>query len=209
MATIAPTQPRIAPAPAVPPEWLPRSLYRLTLEQYEAMVEAGILTTRDRVHLINGLLVAKMTQNDLHATVDELCGHELERVIPPGWHLRGGKPIRIPGPERDSKPEPDRSVVRGQVRDYLRRTPAPNDIALVVEVSDTSLDDDRNQAEIYGRSGIPSYWIINLVDGQIEVYSNPGPTGYAALEILAPPHVLRVVIDGVEVGEIPVADILP
>jgi Uma2 family endonuclease len=209
MATIAPAQPRIGPAPAVPPEWVPQSLYRLRLEHYEAMVEVGTLTTRDRVHLINGFLVAKMTQNDPHAAVDELCGHELERVIPPGWHVRGGKPIRIPRPGRDSKPEPDRSVVRGQVRDYLRRTPAPKDIALVVEVSDTSLADDRNQSEIYGAAGIPFYWIINLVDGQVEVYSNPGPTGYGTLEVLAPPHVLRILIDGVQVGEIAVADILP
>jgi Uma2 family endonuclease len=79
----------------------------------------------------------------------------------------------------------------------------------VVEISDSSLDDDRNLAEIYGAAGIPFYWIINLVDGQVEVYSNPGPTGYGTLEVLGPPHVLPVVIDGVKVGEIAVADILP
>jgi hypothetical protein len=84
MATIAPAQPTVVPAPAVPPGWVPRSLCRLTLAQYEAMVNAGILTTRDRVHLINGFLVAKMPENDPHATADLLCSRELERVIPPG-----------------------------------------------------------------------------------------------------------------------------
>ena len=207
MATIAPAQPTVVPAPAVPPGWVPQSLYRLTLEQYEAMVEAGILTTRDKVHLINGYLVKKMTHKPPHATADILCGDELDRVIPPGWYVRPGKPVRLPNVS--SEPEPDRSVVRGSVRDYASGHPGPPDIALIVEVSKSSLDDDRNQAEIYGAAGIPFYWIINLVDGQVEVYSNPGPTGYGTLEVLAPPHVLPVVIDGVKVGEIAVADILP
>jgi Uma2 family endonuclease len=76
-------------------------------------------------------------------------------------------------------------------------------------VSETSLDEDRKMAEIYGKAGIPVYWIVNLVDGQVEVYSDPGPSGYRSHEVLAPGHALRVMIDGVEVGEIPVADILP
>ncbi len=184
-------------------------LYRVTLEQYEAMVDAGIFTGRERVHLINGFLIARMAQTDPHATADILCGDELARVIPPGWYIRGGKPIRIPSPGRDSKPEPDRCVVRGTIRDYSRRSPGPTDFALVVEVADSSLDDDRNRSEIYGRAGIPFYWIVNLVDGQVEVHSNPGPSGYQTLDVLAPGHVLAVIIDGVEVGRIPVADILP
>jgi hypothetical protein len=57
--------------------WIPSPLYRLTLEQYEAMVDSGIFSGRDRLHLISGYLVAKMTQNDLHATADELCGEAL------------------------------------------------------------------------------------------------------------------------------------
>src|SRR5262249_6392986 len=64
-------------------------------------------------------------------------------------------------------------------------------------------------AGISGRAGIPFYWIINVIDGQVEVYSDPGPSGYASVVGLAPPHVLAVVIDGVEVGEISVADVLP
>jgi Uma2 family endonuclease len=204
MSTAIMTQP--AATPGIPP-WVPTSLYRLTLEQYEAMVDAGILGKRDHVHLIDGYLVSKMTQNDPHATADELCGDALSRVLPAGWHLRAGKPIRIP--RLTSRPEPDRSVVRGAVRDYARGSPEPDNIALVVEVSDTTLADDRKLAGLYGRAGIPSYWIINLVDGQVEVYSRPGPAGYEALDVLAPGHILTVIIDGVEIGQIPVADLLP
>ncbi len=187
--------------------WIPSSLYRLTLEQYEAMVDSGIFTGRDRVQLINGYLVAKMTQNTPHATADDLCGDRLNRVIPPGWYVRVAKPIRLP--TESSEPEPDRCVVRGGIRDYSAQHPGPADLALVVEVADSSLEDDRMQADIYGRAGIPVYWIINLIDRQMEVYSNPGPSGYQSLEVFVPPHVLTVIIDGAEVGEIPVADILP
>jgi Uma2 family endonuclease len=173
------------------------------------MIDAGLFTGRERVHLINGFLVARMTESPPQSTADLLFGAELGRVIPPGWQVRARKPIRIPSPGRDSKPEPAQSVVRGAIRDYSRRSPGPADVALVVEVSESSLDDDRKQSEIYGRAAIPFYWIINLVDGQVEVYSNPGPAGYQSLDLLAPGHVLTVIIDGVEVGQIPVADILP
>src|SRR5262249_27533441 len=126
--------------------------------------------------------VSKMTENDPHATADELCAEALSLVIPAGWRVRAGKPIRSPG--LTSKPQPDRTVVRGAVRDYALRSPGPTDIALVVEVSDASLTDDRKLAVLYGLAGIPVYWIINPVDGQVEVYSRPGPSGYDLLEVL-------------------------
>ena len=100
-------------------------------------------------------------------------------------------------------------MVRGDWRDYSGRYPEPADTALVAEVSISSLDADRAMAEIYGKAGIPVYWIVNVDDRQVEVYSDPGPSGYRSHEVLAPGHVLRVVVDGVEVGEIAVADILP
>ena len=191
---------------SVAPEWVPSPLYRLSLKQYEAMVESGVFTARDRFHLINGFLVAKMTQNPPHSTADELCGKVLDRAIPEGWHVRSAKPIRLP--DQVSKPEPDRCVVRGTIRDYSHRSPGPADVALIVEVSDSSLSDDRKLARIYGGSGIPAYWIVNLVDRQVEVYTLPYPDGYHAQDF-APGQLLPVVIDGAEVGRIAVADILP
>jgi hypothetical protein len=65
-------------------KWVPSPLYQLSLEQYEAMVASGVFTTRDRLHLINGFLVAKMTGNDPHCTADDSCGEALDRVLPPG-----------------------------------------------------------------------------------------------------------------------------
>jgi hypothetical protein len=87
-------------------------------------------------------------------------------------------------------------------------------VALVVEVSDSSLDEDRTlMLRAYGGGGIVRYWIINLVDGQVEVYSQPSgpaePIGYRHCEVFRPGQEIPVVIDDVEVGRIAVADILP
>ncbi len=189
------------------PGWIPSPLYRLTLEQYEAMVDSGVFRGRDRLHLISGYLVAKMTQNDLHATADELCGEALGRMVPAGWHVRAAKPIRIPS--QASKPEPDRCIARGSIRDYLHRSPEPADIALVVEISDTSLSEDRKQAALYAAAGISVYWIVNLVDRQLEVHLEPSPAGYRSRTIYKPGESVPVVLDGEEAGQIEAGAILP
>ncbi len=205
MSTITPTMPASLPDG---PGWIPSPPYRLTLEQYERMVDEGILNGRDRVHLINGILVAKVTQNDPHCTADDLCGAALQRVIPPGWYIRAAKPIRLPG--QRSKPEPDRCVVRGTILDYSRRSPGPGDIGLVAEIADSSLADDRKMAaEVYGPAGLPFYWIVNLVHRQVEVYTDPVPEGYGSRQVYHPGDTIPVVIDGEPLGEVAVDDILP
>jgi Uma2 family endonuclease len=191
----------------VAPEWVPAPLYRISLEKYEAMVAREVFGSKDRVHLINGFLVAKWPQNPPHATADELCGQEFDAVVPSGWYIRGAKPIRLP--EQVSMPEPDRCVVRGSIRDYSQRSPGAADVALVVEVAESSLAEDRKMAQIYGGSGIPAYWIVNVVDRQVEVYTLPYADGYHSRQDYTSDQDVPVVIDGVEVGRIRVADILP
>jgi Uma2 family endonuclease len=180
----------------------------MTVEQYEAVVESGAFKARDRFHLINGYLVAKMTQNPPHVVADELCGAELLRIIPPSWHLLSAKPIRLPG--SDSEPEPDRCVVRGKIRDYEGRHPGPEDIAMVVEIADSSLPEDRKMAAlVYGPSGVPVYWIVNVVDRQVEVFTEPGPQGYRSRVDFPEGQAVPVIIDTQELGRIAVDDILP
>ena len=118
MSTITPT-PLMAE-----PDWIPEPLGRLTLDQYEAMVEFGILTARDRMMLINGCLVEKISHSPPHAVADELCGDAPDPSCRRAGRC-GAKPVRIPSPdpEADSEPEPDRAVVRGSTRDYLTTTP--------------------------------------------------------------------------------------
>jgi Uma2 family endonuclease len=182
----------------------------MTLEEYEAMVASGAFKGRNRFHLINGYLVEKMTQNPPHTIADMRCGVELDRVIPPGWHVRPAKPVRIPVPGRDSEPEPDRCVVRGTILDYEARHPGPADVALVVEIADSSVAQDRDYAaNLYGPAGIPVCWIVDLKARRIEVYTDPGPQGYGSRESFGEAASVPVVIGGREVGPIAVADILP
>jgi Uma2 family endonuclease len=122
------------------------------------------------------------------------------------WHVRSDSPVRLPP---DGEPEPDHCVVRGVERDYSVRHPDPPDVGLLVEIADSSLAADRQMAVTYGASGIPVYWIVNLVDRQIEVYTGPKSDGYGDVRVYQPGDDVPVVLDGTEVGRLAVSDILP
>ena len=199
MAAIIPSQPTISPAPLASP-----AVYRMTVDEFERI--AGSLDN-DQVELVDRYLVWRDDMKPPHVLATDLLRRRLDRIVPEGFFVREEKPVRIP--EFD-EPRPDVAIVRGDPRLYSTRHPGPADIALLAEVSETSLDRDQGKKLLnYARSGIPVYWIVNLVDHQIEVYSSPGPDGYQSSEILKPGQDAVVSIDGVEVGRISVADILP
>ncbi len=156
-------------------------VYRLTVKQYDQMVEAGILGKRDRVELIEGILVAKMGRNRPHIVSGKKALRTLDRAILPGWHVAKEDPAVV---SDLSKPEPDLAVVRGQAEDYIERDVTAADIALVVEVADSTLRADQQEMRpIYAASRIPIYWIINLVDRQLEVYSNSDGRDYLTSQV--------------------------
>jgi Uma2 family endonuclease len=182
--------------------------YRISIEQYEAMVASGVFTSEDRFELIEGLLVAKMTKYPPHSVVTQNCGKILDRTLyGKGWHARTEEPIRIP--TRSSEPEPNVTVARGDVLDYVEKHPDAEDIALVVEVSDTSLQKDHRLAKTYGAAGIPFYWIIDIPDRQLEVFSSPVNGVYSVHQILLETESVDLVIEGRILGRIGVAELLP
>lgn len=195
--------------PPASSEWdpSPESIYRLTVDQYEAMVASGVFTKRDRFHLINGILVKKMTQHPPHVVTGELTRQELERFLPEGWHIRADRPLRIP--KQSSVPEPDLVIARGSIRNYSKRHPGPTDVSLVIEVSDSSLKEDRKLAQVYAGGGVRVYWIVNLIDGQVEVYTRPSQKGYRSRRDFTRGQVVPVIIDCVEVGQLAISAILP
>jgi Uma2 family endonuclease len=193
------------PQPIPPPNlWASPDLYRLTVDEYERM--AGALDN-PRVELLDGYLVKKMTQKPPHVWTVEATNDSVSRLLPQGWFIRQEKPVRIP--EFD-EPEPDLSVIRGSRDDYLKRHPEPKDVGLLVEVADSSLGRDQGQKLFaYAKGGIPVYWIVNLVDRQVEVYSDPAPEGYQSHTDFKSGQEFPVIIEGVELGRISVDDILP
>jgi Uma2 family endonuclease len=207
MSVTAQPSPTIAPHdPAVPDV----PIYRLTVAQYLAMAEAGILSEDEPVELLEGWLVEKMTKRPPHMVATGLLLDLFTRLLPDGWFLTLQDPIAT----LDSLPEPDGAVVRGARRDYLERRPTGADVAIVVEVSDTSLQQDRGtKKRLYARASISFYWIVNLVDRQIEVYTDPTGTvdepDYRQSHVYGPPDVIPVVLDGAEVGSVRVQELLP
>jgi Uma2 family endonuclease len=183
---------------------------RFSVAEYHKLIGVGILTEDDNLELLEGYLVHKMTRNPPHDATLLLLQEILLPAVLPGWRLRIQSAITL----SDSEPEPDGAVVRGNARTYANRHPGPADIGLVIEVSDSTLAGDRaDKGRIYARAGLPCYWIVNLVDGQVEVYTQPsGPAAnptFAQRTDYRPGDILPVVLDGTTVATIGVADVLP
>jgi Uma2 family endonuclease len=207
MSVTAKPTPAAAPQePAIPDV----PIYRLTVEQYHAIAEAGILTEDEPVELLEGWLVQKMTKHKPHSIATRRLRRALEQILPAGWYVDSQEPITTV----DSEPEPDVFVAREDVADDPARHPGPHEVPLVVEVADSSLRQDREtKKRIYARASIPVYWIVNLVERQIEVYTETAsaadPPDYRQRRDYGPDETVPVVLGGVEAGSLRVAELLP
>ncbi len=186
------------------------AIARFSVARYARMIETGILTPDDKVELLENYVVLKMPRLPLHDGTIDLMKAALPLLVPPGWLLRIQQTLVL----SDSQLEPDFSLVRGTPRTYLTRHPVAADAGLVIEVAESSLLRDRDdKARIYVRGNIPCYWIVNLVDRQLDVYTQPaGPTAapaYASVQAYKAGDVVPLVLDGNHVGSIGVADLLP
>lgn len=178
--------------------------FRLTVPRYEKMIEVGILDENDRVELIRGEIVTKMSIGPPHAA----CLKRLNLILTPATAARAIVGIQDPVRLTDSEPEPDVSVVHLRTDFYESGPPTPADVLLLVEVADTSLDYDRDiKGALYAENGIAEYWIANLVDRCLEIHRRPRPDGtYADVRTLGPGDSTDITaLPGVTVA---VADIL-
>jgi Uma2 family endonuclease len=188
----------------------PFPVHRFSVEEYQRMGELGILTEDDRVELLEGWIVPKMHRNPPHDGTIEILARWLNRVLPAGCGCR----IQSALVTADSQPEPDLVVVRGDPLERLRRHPGPQDIGLVIEVADTSLESDRGEkSRIYARAKVPCYWIVNLVDQQIEVRTEPtGPRRrpvFRKESIYQRDDVIHLILDGNVVASPLVTEFFP
>lgn len=152
-----------------------------TVSEYYAMVRAGILGANDRVELIRGQVIPMSPIGSRHAScVDNLAELFISQVRPHA-SVRIQNPIRL---SAHSEPQPDLALLeRKQV--YASRHPRPDEVLLVVEVADTTLDFDRQvKIPLYADAGLCEYWIVNLAEACLEVYRRPGPGGYAETTML-------------------------
>jgi Uma2 family endonuclease len=183
--------------------------YRFTVRQYHRMAKYGILNEDDRVELLEGRLVPKMTQNPPHAACVLLTQTKLLAHLREGWVLRIQSSITL----SESEPEPDLVVARGPARRYVRRHPAPKDVALVIEVADTTVETDRDwKGRLYAQARIPLYWIVNLNTRVVEDYSRPRAgksPQYRHRQDFSADTQLALVLDGETLAQLCVHDLLP
>ncbi|HEY8504405.1 MAG TPA: Uma2 family endonuclease [Gemmataceae bacterium] len=199
-------------AVSIPPDTRqipPVPVRRFTVEEYHRLAELGIITPDERLELIRGWLVPKVTHNPPHAGTLMILQRRLNRLLPEEWITRAQLPVTM----HDSEPEPGLVVVPGPEERYFRSHPHPRDVVLVVEVADTSLTQDRGiKWELYASVRIPEYWIVNLIERRVEVFTDPrgGRTpAYRRRRDFAAGESVPVVIAGEEVGSLPVRELLP
>jgi Uma2 family endonuclease len=142
---------------------------RWTRAEYDRLVADGCFRPDERLELLGGQLVVREPQSSPHSVAIELALRALQQAFGPAWRVRVQLPVAL---DIESEPEPDLSVVGGDPRSNAFDHPA--DPVLIVEVSKTSLAFDReHKGSLYARAGIADYWIVNLVDRQLEVYRDP------------------------------------
>ena len=185
-------------------------LHRWNRDQYERLIDHGILDEDDPIELLDGLLLVKEPQSSPHRTAVLLTAKALEEAFGDGWFVQTQSPITL---DDRSVPEPDVCVIRGALRDYVAAHPTRP--ALVVEVAWSGLALARGRkAAAYARAEIADYWIVNLVDRVLEVYREPAPPGaarrrwgYAVVNTLGADAVIMPL--AAPVRPVRVADLLP
>ena len=182
---------------------------RWTRQEYDRLIELGVLHEDEPIELLAGRLVVREPQRTPHAVATQLAADALRTVFGAGWSVRVQLPLAL---DEESEPEPDVAVVRGAPRDYLREHPSVP--ALVVEVAHDSLRADRTlKARLYARASIADYWIVNLVDRLLEVHRSPTgrargrPVAYADVRRIPPSEAIAPL--AAPTARIVVADLLP
>lgn len=165
----------------------PATLKRFTPTEYHRLAELGFLSEDDRVELIHGQIVQMTAKGTAHEVCTTRLLRELPKLVGDRATLRSQSPIVLP---LDSEPEPDFTIVQNRADDYLSSHPEPADVLLAIEVSDSSLSYDQEvKLPLYAEAGISDYWIFNLVENHLEVYSEPyqnlqGKFGYGTKRII-------------------------
>ena len=164
--------------------------HRLTVEDYHRLGTAGILGEDDRVELLEGQLVDMSPIGPRHAlTIDSLTLALVRAVGDHAW-VRVQNPITL---DRRSEPQPDFTVVRRPWPGYPNAHPGPDDVHLLIEVSDSSLDFDLGaKRELYARAGIREFWVVDLTSNGILVHRDPAGGQYGSVTRIEPAGVLHI-----------------
>jgi Uma2 family endonuclease len=177
--------------------------HRLTRQDYYRLGEAGILGEDDRVELLEGQLVDMSPIGPRHAIVTGNLIQQLFAACAGQAWVRCQDPVVL---NDGSEPQPDVALVQRPWRGYPQTHPGPDDIFLLIEVSDRSLDFDRTvKLELYARAGIREVWIVDLTTDGVLVHRSPSGGVYGSVVRAEAPAVLGV--ESLPGVTIPVAEV--
>ena len=179
---------------------------RWTVEEFFRAARLGLFRPDERLELLSGEIIEKMTQNPPHAVALNKSIPVFSRVIAgQDCHLRVQAPLAL---SDDSAPEPDIAVIAGSPDNYATKHPAPGDVLLLVEISDATLHlDRRRKAALYAAAGINEYWILNLIDRRLEVHRDPSNGAYQVITLLGETQTISPL--AAPQATLRVADLLP
>ena len=179
---------------------------RFTIAEYEQIAATGIFNEDERFELIQGEIVQMAALGPQHATCVDRLYQRLVLLVGDRAYVRGQNPVRL---SQHSQPQPDIAVVQRRDDYYVRGHPEPEDVLLLIEVSESSLPYDRDvKLPLYAAAGIAEVWIVALLPQVVEVYRAPSENGYGEKrtlrrgDTLSPLHLPEVAL-GVEeiIGE--------
>ena len=150
---------------------LTRTRRQFTIAEYHQLVDLGFFTENDKIELIRGEIVEMSPKRTPHSVCNSTLFGELYSLLGDRANVRGQEPITLLS---NSEPEPDVVIAKKKADNYLSAHPTAEDIILVIEISDSTLKYDREtKLSLYAEAGINNYWLVNLVDRQLEVHTCP------------------------------------
>ena len=156
--------------------------HRFTVEEYHRMAETGVLKPDARVELLDGEIIDMPPIGPSHGGSTNRLIDTFASLARKRWIVSAQNPIHL---GEHSEPQPDLMLLKPSPDYYTRRHPRPEDVFLLIEVSDTTLMLDRDEKlPAYGRAGIPEVWILNLSERKLEIYREPHFAGYASQKIV-------------------------
>jgi len=149
---------------------------QFTVDEYHRMGEAGVFSENDRVELLDGQIYAMSPIGGAHAACVRRLDRLFQRKVGSQAIVSTRNPIRF---NEASEPKPNLALLSPRDDDYATRPPRPNDVMLVVEMTDTSAAFDRDvKCPLYARAWIPEFWIVDLTEDRIEVHRAPRDDEY-------------------------------
>ncbi|HBJ86506.1 MAG TPA: Uma2 family endonuclease [Verrucomicrobiales bacterium] len=159
-----------------------RSRYAFTVADYHQLVEAGHFTRADRIELIHGELTIMPPIGPEHSYHTTRITNSLPAELPAGVWLRMNEPITI---ANHSEPQPDAAIVRAKADGYRKAHPGPKDVLLIIEVADSSVEFDMQvKSKLYAKAGIGEYWVLDVKEAALHVFTGPSAKGYKSIEVL-------------------------